>query len=71
MFANVYANKSVLVTGHTGFKGSWLCQWLLQLGAKVNGYALDPQPHEVLYDQLNLSKHLTSDTRNDIRNRDT
>lgn len=68
MFANVYQNKVVLVTGHTGFKGSWLCQWLLRLGAKVHGYALDPQPHETLYDQLGLSARLESDTRGDVRN---
>ncbi len=69
MFANVYRNKTVLVTGHTGFKGSWLCQWLLRLGAKVHGYALDPQPHETLFGQLGLSTRLASDTRGDVRNR--
>ena len=41
-FYNVYKNKKVLVTGHTGFKGSWLCIWLLQLGAEVYGYSLPP-----------------------------
>lgn len=39
MFNNVYANKRVLVTGHTGFKGSWLTIWLLRLGAQVIGYS--------------------------------
>jgi len=42
MFANVFDGRSVFVTGHTGFKGSWLCMWLHQLGARVTGYALDP-----------------------------
>lgn len=42
MFANVFKNKTVLVTGHTGFKGSWLCVWLKELGANVVGYALEP-----------------------------
>jgi len=42
MFTNVFKNKTVLVTGHTGFKGSWLCIWLKELGAKVVGYALEP-----------------------------
>ena len=42
MFDNVFANKTVLVTGHTGFKGSWLCIWLKELGANVVGYALEP-----------------------------
>ena len=37
MFKNIYRNKKVLVTGHTGFKGSWLCMWLVQLGAEVHG----------------------------------
>jgi len=37
-----YSGRKVFVTGHTGFKGSWLCLWLHQLGAKVTGYALDP-----------------------------
>jgi CDP-glucose 4,6-dehydratase len=41
MFANIYAGKRVLVTGHTGFKGSWLSTWLLQLGAEVAGYSVD------------------------------
>jgi CDP-glucose 4,6-dehydratase len=41
MFARVYAGRRVLVTGHTGFKGSWLCVWLLALGARVAGYSLD------------------------------
>lgn len=42
MFANVFKNKTVLVTGHTGFKGSWICVWLKELGANVVGYALEP-----------------------------
>ena len=41
MFSGVYAGRRVLVTGHTGFKGSWLCAWLLELGAQVAGYSLD------------------------------
>jgi CDP-glucose 4,6-dehydratase len=39
---DTFAGKSVFVTGHTGFKGSWLCLWLSHLGAKVTGFALDP-----------------------------
>ena len=41
MFKNSYRNKKVLVTGHTGFKGSWLTAWLLKLGANVVGYSKD------------------------------
>ena len=41
LFENFYNDKTVLVTGHTGFKGSWMCLWLHQLGAKVVGYGLD------------------------------
>src|ERR1700741_4709853 len=40
LFNNLYNKKKVLVTGDTGFKGSWLCIWLLELGADVYGYAL-------------------------------
>lgn len=42
MFESIYKNKTVLITGHTGFKGSWLCIWLKELGANVIGYALEP-----------------------------
>lgn len=41
LFAGVYQNKKVLLTGHTGFKGSWLAFWLTKMGAKVYGYALE------------------------------
>ena len=69
MFNDCYKNKRVFLTGHTGFKGSWLAEWLLMLGAEVHGYALDPQPHEVLFDQLGLSTRLASDTRADLADR--
>lgn len=42
-FQNIYRGKKVLITGHTGFKGSWLAIWLRELGAEVFGYALAPQ----------------------------
>lgn len=41
LFSGIYKNKTVLVTGHTGFKGSWLCYWLGEMGAKVVGYSLE------------------------------
>ena len=43
MFENVYHNRRVLITGHTGFKGSWLALWLQQLGATVVGLSLLPE----------------------------
>jgi len=66
-FGNQYKGRRVLVTGHTGFKGSWLTMWLLRLGAQVHGLALDPQPHQTLYDSLGLSDQLVSDSRVDVR----
>ena len=42
LFGGIFNGKNVLVTGHTGFKGSWLCIWLKELGANVIGYALEP-----------------------------
>jgi CDP-glucose 4,6-dehydratase len=71
MFSSFYKGKRVFLTGHTGFKGSWLAEWLLSLGAEVHGYALDPQPHELLYDQLELSRRLSSDIRGDLKDRQT
>lgn len=41
LFSGIYNNKTILVTGHTGFKGSWLCYWLDKMGAKVIGYSLE------------------------------
>lgn len=64
-----YQGKRVLVTGHTGFKGTWLTQWLLAMGAEVAGYALDPQPHEILYDQLGLGNQIAMDCRGDLADR--
>lgn len=66
MLHATYNEKSVLLTGHTGFKGSWLAQWLLRSGARLSGYSLDPQPHEVLYDQLGISSRLVADHRGDL-----
>ena len=42
VFLDAYRGRRVLVTGHTGFKGTWLCTWLLEIGAEVTGYALEP-----------------------------
>ena len=53
MFGGVYRNKRVLVTGHTGFKGSWLCKWLNHLGAEVFGYSLNPSTEPNHFDLSN------------------
>ena len=59
MFADTYAGKTVFITGHTGFKGSWLCLWLEQLGAKVIGYALPPPTQPALFDDAGISSGIT------------
>ena len=53
---NTYKNKKVLITGNTGFKGSWLSQWLLNLGAEVFGLALNPPTIPSLFFDLNLEQ---------------
>ncbi|WP_284450576.1 CDP-glucose 4,6-dehydratase [Methylophaga thalassica] len=55
-----WQGKSVLVTGHTGFKGSWLSLWLNELGANVTGYALAPATNPSMYDSLALDDELDS-----------
>lgn len=61
-----YKNKNVLVTGHTGFKGAWLCEALLAEGAQVTGYALPPTAEAPLFETLSLSERMDSRT-GDIR----
>ena len=66
-FAQIYQGKRVLVTGHTGFKGAWLVEWLLSLGAEVTGFALPPPTTPSLFEQLGLSsrlRHIEGDIRN-------
>ena len=65
----IYKNKNVVVTGHTGFKGSWLVAWLKQMGALVTGIALDPPSIPSHYDASKLAEGI-QDHRIDIRNVD-
>lgn len=65
-FSDIYKNRRVLVTGHTGFKGSWLCEWLLSLGANVSGIALAPQGPSSLFTQIDLASRMDS-REHDIR----
>jgi len=59
--ADFYRDKRVLVTGHTGFKGAWLCLWLAQMGCRVTGYALPPQETpDSLYSLLHLGDVIDS-----------
>lgn len=67
-FNNVYKGKKVLVTGHTGFKGSWLSIWLRELGAEVIGYSLDPYTEKDNFVLSHLSEKIV-DIRGDIRDR--
>lgn len=61
-----FANRSVLVTGHTGFKGSWLTLWLAHVGALVHGYALAPPTNPNLFETARVATALASDTRADL-----
>ncbi len=58
--SNFWNNKTVLVTGHTGFKGSWLCLWLQQLGSTVVGLSLEPTTQPNLYDVAHVGDNMTS-----------
>ncbi|MDR0535819.1 MAG: CDP-glucose 4,6-dehydratase [Puniceicoccales bacterium] len=64
---SVYRDCDVFVTGHTGFKGAWLCEWLLLLGARVTGFALPPPTTPSLFDQLGLASRIHADLRGDVR----
>jgi CDP-glucose 4,6-dehydratase len=57
---NFWKNKKVFITGHTGFKGSWLCLWLDHLGAKVTGYALKPPTRPSLFELCKINKFVRS-----------
>jgi len=66
MFNSDFNNQSVFVTGHTGFKGSWLSIWLKMLGTRIHGFALDPPTDPSLFEQARISEVLATDTRADL-----
>lgn len=60
MDLSFYKGKKVLVTGHTGFKGSWLCRILVKAGAEVTGYSLVPPTEPALFDMADVEKNINS-----------
>jgi CDP-glucose 4,6-dehydratase len=66
---NFWKNKKVFITGHTGFKGSWLVLWLEKLGCKISGYSLVPNTNPNLFGVLELQKNIDHNI-GDVRNYD-
>ncbi len=66
-WSSVFRGRRVLLTGHTGFKGTWLALWLCRMGAIVDGLALEPRTTPNLYEAIDLRSRLRSDRRVDIR----
>jgi len=65
-----YNGKRVFVTGHTGFKGAWLCRFLARLGSEVIGYALESPTNPSLFEQIGIAKSLCRHELRDVRNFD-
>ena len=61
-----WQDKSVFITGHTGFKGGWLSLWLDLMGASVHGYSLHPPSDPALFDVANIDAAVASDVRADL-----
>lgn len=66
MFNNIYSNKKVFITGHTGFKGCWLSLWLTLLGAKVCGYSLAPNTDPSMFKVLEIENKIEKSIIGDI-----
>jgi CDP-glucose 4,6-dehydratase len=62
-----WKGKKVFVTGHTGFKGSWLCLWLDEVGAEVHGYSLPPPTNPSLFEMARIEQTLKSSVMGDVR----
>ena len=69
MFAEQYSNRRVFITGHTGFKGSWLTAWLLELGATVAGFSLNIPTTPAAFTELGLEQHIKH-IQGDVRDRE-
>lgn len=66
MITDIYKNKKIFLTGHTGFKGSWLSIWLAKLGAKVCGYSLEPNTNPSMFNELELAHKIEKSVIGDI-----
>jgi CDP-glucose 4,6-dehydratase len=69
MLRDTYQSRRIFITGHTGFKGAWLALWLVQLGAEVTGYALEPPTTPNLFESIGLREQLTH-IHGDVRDYD-
>ena len=69
MLLDFYRGKKVLVTGHTGFKGSWLCKILINAGAEVTGYSLEPPTNPNLFSIADIADKMNS-VIGDVRDRE-
>ena len=63
---SIYKNKKVFITGHTGFKGSWLSLWLTELGAEICGYSLEPNTTPSMFESLDLKNKISKSVIGDI-----
>jgi len=67
MNPSFWKDKTVFLTGHTGFKGGWIAHWLYELGASVHGYSLEPTTQPNFFTETQLQKRLAQSTIGDIR----